>query len=139
MTDPALKTVDLESETEIRHPHTGVLCEILAHGFFETDATPAIIAREHNSTRVWVWDADGTGCPTSGLKPPKAKVVLTPGDRAIHVKSQGHYDVLYWATSVKPETAVVVYQSVEDQRIWVREHAYMFDGRFERVPADVTA
>lgn len=138
MIEPILNIPTLEVNDQVRHPEIGMLCELIALAFFESDATPAVVAREHNSTRLWVWAADGTGSPTTGLKPPQAKVVLTPGDLALHVKSQGVYSILFWATSVNPETAVVVYQSLDDKRIWVREHAYMFDGRFERLPAEIT-
>lgn len=113
------------------HPLTGQACVALAQAFFESDASPAIVARECEGTRVWVWSTQpGVEIPVQADEAP-ARARFAPGDMVRHLRSGGDYRVLYWAhTADSRRLPVCVYQSLQDARIWIRSLGAMFDGRF---------
>jgi hypothetical protein len=53
-----------------------------------------------------------------------------------HIKTGGYYRVLYEGVMESDLTPVVIYRNVDpnaDTRVWVRNKADFYDGRFEKV------
>lgn len=127
--------------TTLTHPVSGEPCLLLAHAWFEADASPAIVAREACGTRVWVWSArHGVDMPVQGDDAAApARTVPSPGEQVVHVRSGDHYRILYWGhTADARALPVCVYQSLQDERVWVRNLRAMCDGRFQHVPEACT-
>jgi hypothetical protein len=51
-----------------------------------------------------------------------------------HKKTGRVYRLLDIAVDEKTQNELVVYRSIEDGIIWVRNHHEFFDGRFEKIP-----
>lgn len=55
-----------------------------------------------------------------------------------HVKTGGLYKVLTFGLIESNKTLAVVYQSLQDEQVWIRPEAEFFDGRFELQTEEAT-
>lgn len=109
--------------------------QVLCLASFEADGSAALVIRQ--DARVWVLPAIGRDVAPLEPSALAACCILAPGSRALHSRSGGAYRVLHWGfTADAQQQPVVVYQSEEDGRVWVRASSAMFDGRFVSVPEE---
>lgn len=102
--------------------------------FFECGAAPAKIDFQKDGQRVIVRSPELKDEATLTEASDKPAIhVLHPGQKCLHIKSQGRYEVLYWGATEEKSIPVVVYRSMKDGRQWVRHLSSMFDGRFSPI------
>jgi len=61
----------------------------------------------------------------------KLQQVALPGALFKHLKSSGMYRIVATATIEASMTPAIVYESLENGRVWVRPQDEFFDGRFQ--------